>query len=415
MDKLNEFDVIVVGAGPSGSTCASFLAKNNVKVLLLDKAVFPRDKTCGDAISGKSLGILKELGWDKEIESLPHGSVSGVLFSSPNGTIVNIPFPKNPKKGKYKRDDGKGYAIRREIYDNFLFQHTKKLVHSYIEGFEVKGLIKENNSVVGVKGIDSKGIEKEFKAKIVVGADGANSVVATNLGLNKIIPDHHITALRAYYKNIAGCQGVIEIHFIESMLPGYFWIFPLENGLANVGVGIITKDIRKNKLDLKQAMFDAIKEDPLFKERFKNAEMTSPVKGWTLPLGSFHRKLQGNGFVLVGDAASLIDPFSGEGVGNAMTSGKLASQTILKALEAKNYSSEILKEYEKNLWADLDGELKTSYMLQKIGRIRFLLNFVVGKAAKKKKVQEVISGMLANEEAKKKFVSPWFFLKLLFT
>ena len=410
-----EFDVIVVGAGPGGSSCASFLAKNKAKVLLLDKAVFPRDKTCGDAISGKSLGILRELGWDKEVEKLKHGKVFGVTFSAPNGTLVSIPFPKKAKKGKYKTESGKGYAVRREIFDDFVFQKTKKIVSKTIEGFNVTDLIKEDNKIVGVKGTDLKGKEMEFKAKIVVGADGANSVIAKKVGLNKIHFDHHITALRAYYKNISGLNDTIEIHFVNSLLPGYFWIFPLENGMANVGVGMVTKDIRNKKINLQQAMFDVIEKDPVFMKRFSKAKMVSPVKGWTLPLGSKKRKVFGDNFVLVGDAASLIDPFSGEGVGNAMTSGKLSSQVILKALQKNDFSEAFLKEYADNLWNELENELKTSYMLQRIGRIKFLLNFVLGKAASKKEIQEVISGMLANEEAKKDFVSPLFYLKLFFT
>ncbi len=412
---VEEFDVIVVGGGPAGSSCSSFLAKNNVKVLLLDKAVFPRDKTCGDAISGKSLSILGELGWIKDLELLPRGEVSGITFSSPNGTIVDISFPKDSKQGINKNDKGNGYAIRREVYDNFLFQKTKKLTAKTIEGFTVTDVLTENNKVIGIKGISKDKKQIEFKSKIVVGADGSQSVVATKLGLNKIDFNHHITALRCYYDGIKDLRGTIEIHFINSMLPGYFWIFPLENGRANVGVGIVTKDIKDKKMDLKKAMFDAIENEPLFKDRFKDAKLSSEVKGWTLPLGSRHKKLTGNGFVLIGDAASLIDPFSGEGIGNAMTSGKFASQTIIKALKENNFSEEFLTEYETNLWNELEAELKTSYMLQKIGRIKFLLNFVIGKAAKKKEVQEVISGMLVNKAAKQKVMSPWFFLKLLFT
>ncbi len=410
----SKFDVIVVGAGPSGSTCASFLAKGNARVLLLDKAVFPRDKTCGDAISGKSLKVLRELGWEKGVEKLEHGKVFGITFSSPNGTTIKIPFPKKAEKGSYAAEGGKGYALKREVYDNFLFQNTKKLC-STIEGFTVTDLLKDGKRVFGVKGTDSKGNQKEFKAKIIVGADGSTSTVATKLGLNKIDVNHHITALRLYYKGVKNCDEKIEIHFINSMLPGYFWIFPIGNNLVNVGAGIITKDLKNKKINLQKSMFNAIEKDELFKERFKNAEKVSEVKGWTLPLGSTHRKAHGNGFVLLGDAASLIDPFSGEGVGNAMTSAKFASQTILKALKEKNYSAEFLKEYEENLWNEIGQELKTSYLLQRIGRIKFLLNFIIGKAERKKEVQEVISGMLANEESKKEFVSPWFYLKLLFT
>ncbi|PIN98259.1 MAG: geranylgeranyl reductase [Candidatus Diapherotrites archaeon CG10_big_fil_rev_8_21_14_0_10_31_34] len=409
-----EFDVIVVGAGPGGSTCASFLAKNKVNVLLLDKAVFPRDKTCGDGISGKSLKVLKELGLKEKIKSVKHGKIFGVTFSSPKGTVVNIPFPEKAGKTGVS-SKGEGYAVKRIFYDNFLFQNSKSFGVKTIEGFTVNSLIKDGEKVLGVKGTDSKGNQKEFKSKMVVGADGATSIVSKSLGLNKIDFNHHITALRTYYSGVKDLKGTIEIHFIDSMLPGYFWIFPVEEGIANVGAGIITKDLKKNKVNLQQAMFDAIEKDPLFKERFKDAKMVSPVKGWTLPLGSKRKKISGNGFLLVGDAASLIDPFSGEGIGNAMTSGKIASETILKALKENNFSAEFLKQYEEILWKEIGQEIKTSFMLQRLGRIRFLLNFLIDKAAKKKEIQEVISGMLANEEAKKEFVSPLFYLKLLFT
>ncbi len=407
-----EFDVIVVGGGPAGSTCASFLAKNKKNVLLLDKAFFPRDKTCGDGISGKSLRVLRELGLKEKVEELPYGKISGVTFSSPKGTVVDIPFPKK-ESGKTKSRTG--YAIKRIHYDNLLFQNAKFFGAKTIEGFTVEGLIKDGEKVLGVKGTDSKGNSMEFKAKITVGADGATSNIAKSLGLNKIDFNHHITALRTYYSGVKHLKGTIEIHFIDSMLPGYFWIFPVEKGLANVGAGIITQDLKKNKMNLQKAMFDAIESHPLFKERFKDAKMVSPVKGWTLPLGSKKKKISGNGFLLLGDAASLIDPFSGEGIGNAMTSGKIASNTILKSLNENNFSAEFLKEYEVNLWNEIEQEIKTSYMLQRLGKIKFLLNFIVDKAAKKKEVQEVISGMLANEEAKKEFVSPLFYVKLLFT
>ena len=207
---------------------------------------------------------------------------------------------------------------------------------------------------------------------------------------------------------------MIEIHFVEDLMPGYFWIFPLENGLANVGVGMLFKDLKKKKISLKNSMFKAIENNSLFKERFKNAKLEGEVKGWTLPLGSKHRKLTFNGCVLLGDAASLIDPFTGEGVGNAMTSGQIASEVIADAIKQNNFSTEFLAAYEQRLWAKLDPELKTSYRLQRMGSNKFLLNFVMGKAAKKEKIREVISHTLVEEVPLKNIVSHLGLLKLLF-
>lgn len=400
-----DFDVVIVGGGPAGSTAAAFCGKNGLKTLLLEKATFPRDKTCGDAISGKSLGVLKELGLTNIVEENPHGVVNGVLFSSPDGTTIDIPF-------KSKGKANPGYCCRRLVYDNLLFQNAKKHA-STEEGFTVTDVIVENGTVRGVKGVDANKKEKEYRARIVIGADGVNSVVAKKMGLDKIDERHHCMALRAYYKGVKGMNNNIELHFINSIIPGYFWIFPLDDCLANVGVGMVTSDMKKNKVDLKKSMLEAIEKDPLFKERFAGAQRVTDIKGWMLPFGSKKKKCYGNGFLLAGDAASLVDPFTGEGIGNAMTSGKISAEWAKKAIDAGNFTEKFLSGYSKELWDTIGSELKTSYYLQKAGKITPLLNFVIKKASRSEKVRETISGMLGNEKAKKEFVSPLFYLKLL--
>lgn len=407
-----EFDAVVVGGGPGGSACAMYLGNAGLRVLLLDKAVFPRDKTCGDAIGAKSQAVLRELGFVDELERIDHAKIYGVHFSSPSQAAVTIRFPdSDPEKGKG------GYCVRREVFDDFVFQHAKASKNvTAIEGFQVTDLVQENGFVTGVKGMDSKTKQAAtFTAKAVIGADGASSVVATKLGLNAVVPEHDCLALRAYYQGIEGMTPNIEIHFVDSLLPGYFWIFPLENGLANVGVGMVTKDIKTRNISLQKEMFAVIENHPMFRERFKNAKRTSDVKGWRLPFGSFRRKVNGNGWALIGDAASLVDPFSGEGISNAMYSGKLAAEQLIPLLKAgKPVTEEALAPYAKKLWDTLGNELSTSYKLQRIGRSKFLLNLVVGRASKSKKMQEMISGMLANENVKKELTGPLFYLKLLF-
>ncbi|MBI4360401.1 geranylgeranyl reductase family protein [Candidatus Micrarchaeota archaeon] len=404
---VESFDVIVVGGGPGGSACATFLGKAGKKVLLLEKARFPRDKTCGDAISGKSMRVLRELGLTMEIERNPHAVIRGVIFSSPNGKTVHIPFPQKPDQS------APGYCCRREVFDNIVFQNAKKFA-DVREKIMVTDVIRENGFVVGVNAKDLDGKKDvEFRAKVVVGADGSQSVMANKLGLLDTPDEHHCTALRIYYQNVRDLTDSIELHFVDSVMPGYFWIFPLENGLANVGIGMITKDMKEHKTNLKQVTFDAIANDPLFKKRFQGAQAVGPVMGWTLPFGSHHRKCFGNGFVLVGDAASLIDPFTGEGIGNAMTSGWIASQVIADGLKQNDVSESFLRQYDEKLWSEIGAELDTSYKLQRVGRFKPLLNFVVGKAAKSPKVRETISSMLGSEQAKKEFTGPLFYLKLM--
>jgi len=401
------YDCIVVGGGPGGSTAASFLSKKGKRVLLLDKENFPRDKPCGDAISGKSLALLGELGLVDAIEKSDHGEIEGVLFSSPNGTIASISF------GKSEQHIGKGYTCRRQVYDNLLFQNAKKSCDA-LEGMTATALVKENGKISGVKAKGVDGKEYEFRGKMMIGADGVNSLVAREIRGADVDPAHTCVAHRAYYSGIGRMTDCLEIHFVKSIMPGYFWIFPLENGIANVGVGMMIGDMKKHGTDLGKAMGDIIQNNPLFKERFATARMVSPLKAWQLPFGSKKRKVHAENVLLVGDAAGLVDPFSGEGIGNAMLSGKIAAEVAYEALVVDDTSEHFLSRYDERLWNAVWNELMTSYKMQQLGKVEFLLNFVVGKAAKSPKAREAIAGTLANKEAKNEYSSPIFYLKLLF-
>ncbi|HLC36308.1 MAG TPA: FAD-dependent monooxygenase, partial [archaeon] len=163
------YDVIVVGAGPGGSACAALCYEKGLRVLLLEKGKYPKDKICGDAISGKSAAVLNDLNLVDEVAVNPNARVYGVLFSSPKKDEIVIPFPQKDLNAPEPKP---GYVQRRMVFDNIVFQHAKSIVNT-IEEFSVNDLIQENNFVVGVKGKHKDGREQEFRGKVVVGADGA--------------------------------------------------------------------------------------------------------------------------------------------------------------------------------------------------------------------------------------------------
>ena len=395
------YDVIVAGAGPGGSTCAAFLGNAGRKVLLLDRAKFPRDKTCGDAISG-SLRTQEKLNLTPVVKKNPHAVIRRVIFSSPNGKELDVKF------------SGIGYTCRRQVYDNIIFQKAKKHA-DVIEEFTVTGLIKEDGYVKGITGKDKKGAVKEFRANVIVGADGAQSVVARETGCLDLDPKHTITAVRAYYGGVKGMKDQIELHFVNDIIPGYFWIFAMEDGNANVGLGMVVSDFKKKKWKMTDKMFEIVEKNPLFRERFKDAKLEKgSVKGWTLPVGSKRRKARGNGFVLIGDAAGLIDPFTGEGISNAMKSGEIAAGWIDKALEAGDFSDGFLRQYEDNIWGLLGKRLMRHYRMQKLGKRKFLVNLIVNKASKSKQIYDTLRVMVDNTEERKGLTNPLFYLKLLF-
>ena len=362
-----DYDVIVVGGGPAGSSCATFLGRKGIKTLLVDKASFPRDKTCGDGITGKSAGILEELGIEHEIAKNPHEKINGLITSSPSGASIDL----NVDDGTLVKSL---YVCKRQIFDNILFQEAKKNA-DVMENFTVNDLIIENGKVAGIKGADRDG-DKEFRAKVVVGADGANSIVARKLGLNDFQADRSLVSTRAYFENVDARRDRIEFHFLEELLPGYFWIFPAGDNISNVGVAVVASDVPKRKLNLKTSLEDIVKNSR-FAPRFKNAKQVSDIKGWNLPTGAQKRKRAGDGFLLVGDAASLIDPFTGEGIGNALLSGKLASEIISVALDKNDFSYDMLKQYEVKIDERMEKEFETNYKFQKFGKNPLMFNALV--------------------------------------
>ena len=403
------YDAIIVGAGPAGSSAAMYCGKLGLNTLLLDKSSFPRDKVCGDALSGKSVKILDELDLLKDLDKLDGAIINRIIFGNPNNSECELHLNKSRNKGHISH----GFVIPRKIFDNYLFNKASN-VSDVENNFNEFDLIYNKNQVIGVRGKSASGKEKTFYGNIVLGADGPYSIVSRKSGYYNSDMNYTAVGLRCYYENIENLTDQIELHYVNETIPGYFWIFPAGNKKANIGVGLLKSSARKKKHNLQQIMMQVINSKN-FKQRFKNSAALEKPKGWNLPFGNTKRKNHGNGFLLLGDAAGLVDPFTGEGIGNAMESGKIAAKIVSNAKKINNFSKEVLSEYDKKLWGYLGSELKTSTLLLKLAHHKILLNFVIDKASRNKKVKNVISGMLADEVPKTELSNPMFYLKTLFS
>ncbi len=228
--------------------------------------------------------------------------------------------------------------------------------------------------------------------------------------------DHHAAAVRTYYRGVTGFHpdNFIELHFLDDYNPGYFWIFPLPNGEANVGLGMRSDIVRKKGMNLRKELPKIIASEA-FRERFQHAEQIDPITGYGLPLGSKERTLSGDHYLLTGDAGHLIDPLTGEGIGNAVYSGFIAAELAGNCLAERRFDAEFLKAYDVRIERVLRTELRLSYRLQQIMQYKWITNLLTGIVAANPKVVEVLCRMYTDFELRKQLVKPTFWWKLFRT
>ena len=355
-----KFDVLIAGAGPAGCAAAYKLSGNGLKIALIDKETFPRDKICGDALGAdvtKQFHQISESLTNK-LEIFPEKiEANGVRFYTPNHQKLDIKFLK--PKDKF----GGGFVSKRVDFDNFFFSETAKLPDvTVFQNEKIESVKNENDKII------LQSSNKIFEAPIALGADGAHSVLNKKLTENKVEKDHYCAGVRQYFSNVKEFHpdNHVELHFYKEILPGYLWVFPLANNQANVGLGMLSSVVSKKQMNLKKELTHLLSTEPTLKERFKDATPLTEIQGFGLPLGSKKRSISGDHFLLLGDAAGLIDPFTGEGIANSIRSGRVAAAHVLKAFEQKRFDAEFNRRYDKEIYAKMWNEFRFGRTLQKL-------------------------------------------------
>lgn len=350
------FDVIIIGAGPAGATCALQLRHSNLNVLLIDKASFPRSKTCGDAITGRSIKTLFRCCPElvEQFRAFPQKT-----------EIKHTRLHINSQKPVDIHWVNEAYCCRRTDFDYALLQGVRQYAPNVqiLEGFQVDDIV-QDDTTPGRFLVGNSSQQRYFSTQFLVGSDGTQSLVSKKLTSTRLEQNHHAGAVRAYFSGVKGLHlNRTEVFVLPEFMPGYFWVFPLSEDTANVGFGMLTRSIARQKINLKEAVHAFIQASPELRGRFAESTQVGKLEGFGLALGSRRVPMSGDHFLLIGDAASLIDPASGEGISNAIVSGKVAAETIVVAFKKQDFSADFLKSYEKELFKIIGKELKTSTIL----------------------------------------------------
>ena len=324
-------DVIVVGAGPGGSTAAYHLAQAGLEVLLLEKSAFPREKVCGDGLTPRAVRSLLRMGIDTSPEAgwlRNHG-----LRIYGGGMRLELPWPD------LAAFPGYGLVRPRTDFDELLARTAQKAGARLHEHTTVTGPVLDERTgrVVGVTATQ-EGNEISYAAPLVVCADGNSSRFSLALGLPKRDDRPMGVAVRRYYRSPRHDDDWLE-SWLElwdgedrnKLLPGYGWIFGMGDGTSNVGLGVLNTSAAFGNVDYRDLLrrwLSAMPEEWGFVE--DNA--TAPIRGSALPMGFNRTPQYDRGVLLVGDAGGMVNPFNGEGIAYAMESGEFAAEVVIQAL-----------------------------------------------------------------------------------
>lgn len=351
MIMKNHYDVLVIGAGPAGSIAAMCLAREGHEVLLLDKNDFPRDKSCGDGLTRTSTKLLYELGIWHRFEGFQ--KIQGIKVFLEGEGYRQFDYPD------YLSHPGYGLVVPRVKLDAILWEEAVNSGASFMGRQSFKELLFANDGkIIGVELISGD----RYYAELVIGADGSASKIAYQAELTSTPKNQLGFGIRGYYTNVHGLNQRLELFLPildkskKRILPSYGWVFPLDNNTVNIGVGLIEKTDEDNIRSVMDKFVEQLKgTDP----RFEYMELVGKHFGAPMRFDFSPEHTYKPGLLLVGDAAGMISPFTGEGIGYAIETARIAAAIYSGIKKGDNPNFRDLSAYGKQLANKYQGYFET--------------------------------------------------------
>ena len=332
---MAKFDVAVIGAGPSGSATAIALARRGYAVALVDKERFPREKLCGDFVNPINLPIFRALGVEQQILAAEHERITAFRVTSFAGAEVEVPLPSKSGQAVF------GLGLRRAILDHILLRKAESENATVLQGSTIRDLKRDSQGwLFQVNRLDGR---EELRAKVLIGADGRNSWVAHRLGLSGLAAMRgRSIGFQLYLRIPNGVDGRVEIHLFRG---GYAGLIGLGGDAVNLCLAVDKRKLSHHR-SVEFLLESCLPQNLHLKEILRRSAREGEARS-TYPVYFPPRRSFDNGVLLVGDAARVNEPVTGEGIYFALKSGQFAAETVDRALRRGDVSAAQLGAYEQ--------------------------------------------------------------------
>ena len=395
--------VIVVGGGPAGSVSAALLAERGHRVLLLDKARFPRHKACSEYVNPAGARLLADLGFERDLDALGAHRMDAMLIHAPGGRRFLADFSA-------AAPGGTAIGLSRYRLDALLLDRARDAGVEIREGTHVRDVVITDGRVQGVEArID--GGRVTVRAPLTIGADGRHGVVSRALALDVAPRWPQRTGLVAHYRGVTGLDRWGEMHVVAGG-NGYVGLAPLEDGLTNVAFVMNSAAVVARPGALEAFFEEGLSGIPEVAAKLAGAERAGAIRG-VGPMAHRARRVAGDGFLLVGDAAGFLDPFTGEGIYEAVRGATLLAPVADAALRAGDVSTRALASYRAARRRAFRAKRQVCWLVQGFIVTPALMDYATARLDRRPATARTLAGVLGGLYPARQALSPLFLARLL--